>query len=73
VEEIKWQNKNSERTLSLFLYDFLLELKDLKADVPGNAIKQIRTINKDEKKITHKNRAISLRKNKERSEKRQKT
>lgn len=48
LEEIKWQNKNSGKALSLFLYDFLLDVKSLKADVPDNIMKELRAINKKE-------------------------
>lgn len=48
MEEMKWQNKNSGRLLSLFLYDFLLELRDLKASIPNDVIKELRAINRDE-------------------------
>ncbi|MDI6720761.1 MAG: nucleotidyltransferase [Candidatus Aenigmarchaeota archaeon] len=48
IEEIKWQNEKSKKPLSLFLYDFLLELIELKALVPKNVIRELKMINEKE-------------------------
>ena len=48
LEEIKWQNRNSGKALSMFLYDFLLDVKSLKTDIPDKIMKELRAINKEE-------------------------
>jgi hypothetical protein len=48
IEEIKWQNNNARKPLSLFLYDFLLELIELKTNVPKGVIRELRLLNEDE-------------------------
>ena len=48
IEEIIWQNKDAKKPLSVFLYDFLLELKEMKANIPRNIIKEVREVSEKE-------------------------
>lgn len=48
LEEAKRQNENTKRVISLFLYDFLLEVKELKADIPKGTIQELKSISEKE-------------------------
>ncbi|HLD48960.1 MAG TPA: hypothetical protein VJB11_01215, partial [archaeon] len=54
LEEIEWQNEKAKKPLSLFLYDFLLELIELKTDIPKNVIRELRQMNENELARIHK-------------------
>ena len=54
LEEIKWQNQALKRPLSLFLYDFLLELIELKTDIPKNVIRELRQMDENKLAKIHK-------------------
>lgn len=46
-QEILWQNKNSGKGLSLFLYDFLVDLKEMGIKIPAGFFKELKSINSE--------------------------
>ena len=48
MEEVLWQMQNGKRIFSLFLYDFLLDLKERKSDIPKDVLKELKGISERE-------------------------
>lgn len=49
LKEILWQTENTKRPLNIFLYDFLVELKnDFKVKIPARIISELRKRSEDE-------------------------
>ncbi|MFB6088788.1 MAG: nucleotidyltransferase domain-containing protein [Candidatus Aenigmatarchaeota archaeon] len=48
IEEVEWQTENGRKIFTVFLYDFLIELKhDFNADIPDSILKEVRKIGED--------------------------
>lgn len=44
IKECEWQTKRGRKIFSIFLYDFLEELKEMETEIPKNIIKKVRDI-----------------------------
>lgn len=44
IKECEWQTEKGRKIFSIFLYDFLEELKEMETEIPKNIIKKVRDI-----------------------------
>jgi hypothetical protein len=48
LKESQWQTEHEEKAFSVFLFDFLEDLKEMGADVPKDVLRKVRKISQDE-------------------------
>ena len=48
IQEAQWQTENGDKTFSVYLFDFLEDLWEMKAGVPKDVIRKVRKISEEE-------------------------
>lgn len=48
IKEVQWQSDNGDKAFTVYLFDFLEDLKEMGSDIPKDVLRKIRKISQDE-------------------------